>query len=50
MTVSGIGVCCVIELGLELLEEDQVDVAGDDGTMRRELSNFTEVFDVAAPW
>ena len=50
MTVSGIGVCCVIELGLKWLEEDQVDVAGDDGTMRRELSNFTEVLDVAAPW
>ena len=50
MTVLGIGVCCVIELGLESLEEDQVDVAGDDGTMRRELSNFTEVLDVAAPW
>ena len=50
MTVLGIGVCCVIELGLESLKEDQVDVAGDDGTMRRELSNFTEVLDVAAPW
>ena len=49
MTDSGIGVHCVIELGLESLEEDVDDVAGD-GTMRRELSNFTEVFDVAAPW
>ena len=51
MIDSGIGVRCVIERGLESLEEDQVDdVAGDDGTMRRELSNFTEVLDVAAPW
>ena len=50
MIVLGIGVCCIIELGLKFLEEDQVDVTGDDGMMRRELSNFTEVLDVAAPW
>ena len=50
MTDSGIGVRCVIELGPESLEEDQVDDVAGDGTMRRELSNFTEVFDVAAPW
>ena len=50
MTVLGIGVCCVIELGLKSLQEDQVDVAGDDGTMRRELLNFTEVLDVAVLW
>ena len=50
MTVSGIGICCVIELGLKSLEEDQVGVAGDDGTMRRELLNFTEVLVVAALW
>jgi hypothetical protein len=51
MTDLGIGVCCGIELGLKLLEEDQVDdIAGDDGMMRRELLNFTEVFNVAVPW